>query len=590
MSMIQQSQIELVKNSFIPAFLTSINASEKSDEQLRHILRGMGVSEEHIYAALYFYRNLEPVKAVEPQTIENKNNTLKMKFTTLRLHEKLTECLTQLHEQSSGTTGRTSYSASQASYVLERILESFPLVFKGNSKLDESIEQGLDATLKFSLAAHAYDKLSTYSWLNSVSNLRTWLNEQYEENKWHFKINNAYHGIGNVVGSSGLYETLKTDLYSILSENTSDISTKFKVIAAKHTWSRECKAIVNEMLLEEGQIIETNENVVFKPVSVVLVENKDTYFSLYGTTYSMNENVITKKSPKNYQLFNTVQEGLDLFKVIDSSLVYFGDKSTHVSYSLTENKLTINKIDYTNKSIVEIKEALTALGAFTGHNIANLHKVLIVLENAHLVKEIPNVTTINSGKYKGLSVSLLPVNEGLYIFKLNTGMQLIQHELIESATDAVKIVNEFINHDISPIVRERLVSENNQEQILIKKRLELNEKLDFIASQILKVEENLTSIGENQTLRQVIADLSEEQNKIEKELQMTFEKSSKDYLNDGYIQAKMLNTTGKIKKGQDVYAKAEDLTSLGELDSLIVIDMKGDSHQVIKKDIEVNLK
>ena len=52
-----------------------------------------------------------------------------------------------------------------------------------------------------------------------------------------------------------LIESLNSDLTSLLNE--SDVKSKFSVVAAKHPWSMDTKAIINEMNAEDQKVAST---------------------------------------------------------------------------------------------------------------------------------------------------------------------------------------------------------------------------------------------------------------------------------------------------------------------------------------------
>ncbi len=61
-------------------------------------------------------------------------------------------------------------------------------------------------------------------------------------------------------------------------------------------------------------------------------------------------------------------------------------------------------------------------------------------------------------------------------------------------------------------------------------------------------------------------------------------KKSKDqYLNDGYVEAKVQDNVNGLKKGQTVFVNAEEYTSLGDTDLLNIIVPETDKSKIVKK-------
>ena len=93
-------------------------------------------------------------------------------------------------------------------------------------------------------------RLSQNTWLNPISELREYIMESYNNSKWHFRISESIERTASQKGK--LMESLNADLTSLLNE--SDVKSKFSVVAAKHPWSMDAKAIVNEMNAEDKKL------------------------------------------------------------------------------------------------------------------------------------------------------------------------------------------------------------------------------------------------------------------------------------------------------------------------------------------------
>ena len=160
-----------------------------------------------------------------------------------------------------------------------------------------------------------------------------------------------------------------------------------------------------------------------------------------------------------------------------------------------------------------------------------------------------------------------------------------------SATEAVKLIKEFINYDASSILSERLVSEGNQKAIIDKNRSSINDKISFLEDQKNKVSNAINKLGDSEELQEALTLINMEIIKSERELQETYsiiEKNSKDsYLDKGFVEARIQTPVSGLKVGYKVYVNAEEYTSLGDNDLLNIIDPKDDKEKIVKK---VNLK
>ena len=103
-----------------------------------------------------------------------------------------------------------------------------------------------------------------------------------------------------------------------------------------------------------------------------------------------------------------------------------------------------------------------ALNFFGYRNQWKNDKVCKFFESIDLLAEMDNFTNITSNEYKNLSLTMINVNEGVYVNKVNSAMHVNEMVFVSSATETVKLVKEFINYDASPILSEKLISENNE--------------------------------------------------------------------------------------------------------------------------------
>jgi hypothetical protein len=188
---------------------------------------------------------------------------------------------------------------------------------------------------------------------------------------------------------------------------------------------------------------------------------------------------------------------------------------------------------------------------------------------------------------------MIGVQEGIYLNKVNPGMGLNEMIKFDTATETVEVVKEFINFDISPVLTERLLAENNEKAIVENKRKDLSDALTFLEEKKSEVEAAIKKLGETEELSEALNLLSEELKNKEKELAdsyITEKKSKDDYLNDGYVEASVSKAGQGLKKDQEVLVSAEEYASLGDDDLLtIMIPKTGKSVVLPKGDLSVKI-
>ena len=596
-----------------------VESGPMSDSQVLAILVGMGTPQQLAMSAINAF------KGNQTEITENNNkqkNHNEMKFTIAELHENVMKSIEALKVMNSDNS-RVSYSANNALNILEESLKVFPMRFKNEETevISEEIENSVNPMLKFNIAKSLHSKLAFADWLNPIKELRSYINGAYEDTKWSFRVTEAIARTQTQKGK--MYEGLVNDLESLLTESSDSIKSKFSAIAAKNPWSMDCKSILNEMKAEDNKATANGSGTISTILSPVLESEKGLTFHLHGKNYNFDGKTITEAEVKDSRFFD-ILEGLGMFKNMNNTLVTFGEGNDRtLEYNLTEGTIKLGTKDLTNASIIEVKESLMALNFFGYRNQWKIDKVCKFFESVDLLAEMDNFTNITSNEYKNLSLTMINVNEGVYVNKVNSAMHINEMIFVSSATETVKLVKEFINYDASPILSEKLISENNEVAKVEKTRSDISDKISFLEEKKAKVKEAINKLGETDELTEAMNLLEEEISKFEKSLQETYDKvvlggnkgdkskthdgedfeeedekkeeavtekkSRNDYLNDGFVEAEIAKNGNGLKKGMEVFVSAEDYTSLGDNDQLECIDPKTGKTTICPKS-QLNVK
>lgn len=563
--------------------------SGRTDARVLAILVGMGIPQQMALAGIAAH------KAALGMYNENKQkNHNTMNFTLTQLYENVMKSIDTLKSMESDQS-RISYSAKNALNILQESLDMFPRQFyqaavaiHTNAKdeatsLSENLEAGINPNVKFKIAKSLHRELAIYEFLTPVKSLRDYIGGIYNNSKWSFRISEAIDR--NELQKGSLYENLTKDLTEVLVEGEA-VKSNLSKIATKYPWAKDVYGILNEMAVEDKKAVSNNGGTVSSVLSPVIENENGLNFFLHGKTYSLKNGQISEAVINDQRFFN-VLEGLKLFKHVNDSLVIFGNNDKSLEYNLTEGKLTLGKADLTESSPAQIKEALLASNFFGYKNFSNADVVAKFFESAELLYEMDNFTNITSNEFLALYLTMIAVEEGVWINKVNGGMKLNEMKFIPSATEAVKTIKEFINYDASGILAEKLIAEGNEAAKTAKKRSKISERITFLDEKKVKINEAIAKIGKSEELEEALGLIDSEISKFEKELQETYsvvEKKTRDqYLNDGYVEAKVFKPTAGLKKDQNVMVNAEEYTSLGDNDLLTIIDPETDKEKIVKK-------
>jgi len=565
------------------------HSGSMTDQQVMTILVGMGIPQQMAMSGIAQYRQMHKDKSNIYTENNNQKNHNKMKFTLTDLYENVMDSINGLKAMDNDNS-RVSYSVKESLTILEEALTAFPMKLKNAdlSAISEELENSVSPDLKFKIARDLYSKLAQSTWLNPISELREYIMESYNNSKWYFRISES---IARTAGQKGkLMESFNSDLVSLLNE--SDVKSKFSVVAAKHPWSMDAKAIVNEMAAEDKKIASTSNGKIVSVLSPVLESEEGLTFHLHGKNYTYNGKDITEANVTDPRFFD-ITEGLKMFSRNGNILSLHGENGKSLEYNITEGTLTMGKVDMTNYSIIELKEALLATN-FSGYrNQWQNDKICKFFESVDLIAEMDNFTTIQNPEFLDVFLTMIGVSEGIYINKVNPGMNLNEMSKIDTATETVEVVKEFINFDVSPILSERLIAEDNEKAIEENKRKDLTDAISFLEEKKSEVEAAIKKLGDTEELTEALNLIAEELKGKEKELADSYiseKKTKDDYLNDGFVEAQVKKSGQGLKKRQEVLVNAEEYASLGDDDLLtIIVPKNGKSIVMPKEDLEVKI-
>jgi len=596
-----------------------VEGGPMTDSQVLTILVGMGTPQQLAMSAINAFKGNQ-IEITENNNKQKNHN--EMKFTIAELHENVMKSIEALKVMNSDNS-RVSYTANNALNILEESLKAFPMRFKNEETevISEEIENNVNPMLKFTIAKQLHRDLASSDWINPIRELRSYITGAYTDTKWSFRIAEAVSRTQTQKGK--MFEGLVNYLEGLLTESSDSIKAKFSSIAAKNPWSMDCKAILNEMKAEDNKASSNGGGHISTILSPVLESENGLTFHLHGKNYNFDGKAITETEVKDARFFD-VLEGLGMFKNMNNTLVTFGEGNDRtLEYNLTEGTIKLGNTDLSNASIIELKESLMALNFFGYRNQWKIDKVCKFFESVDLLAEMDNFTNITSNEFSNLFLTMINVQEGFYVNKVNSGMHVNEMVFVSSATETVKLVKEFINYDASPILSEQLIAENNEVAKVEKERSDISDKISFLEEKKAKVKEAINKLGETEELTEAMNLLEEEISKFEKSLQETYDKvvlggnkgdkskthdgedfeeedekkeeavtekkSRNDYLDDGFVEAEIAKNGNGLKKGMEVMVSAEDYTSLGDDDQLECINPKTGKSTICPKS-QLNVK
>lgn len=619
--------------------------SGKSDAQVLAILVGMGIPQQLGQSAISSCRSIATITIGEGN--QQKNN-IKMDFTLTRLYENINSSLISLKDISSDSSS-ISYSAKRAITVLEHSLNLFPTINVTESKikkleeklelkrkaeaeaiseknyelaakhrdrydelnnqiiaetsktntdltsaeLDKVFNESVNPTLKYKIAKTVYNNTREFDYLNTINELRTYLDRVYSTNKWSFKIVEAIDSLSRK--NNSLHESLTDALLNVVNEN--DVKSRFKSVAKKYPWSTECSSILNEMNVEDQKSISKDNVSVNRILSPVLNENGGYHFHLNGYNYFIKDNKIQKSNISDVR-YHTIIDALNFSSVSEDAVTFYGQANKFLEYNLAEGTLKLGNMDLTESSIPELRNALLTNRLFHYAESNKVDKICMMFENISMLTEMDNLLNLSSNEYLNVHLTLIAVEEGIWVNKINPSMKVNEMVFYQSAERALSETKSFIGYDASSYLSEKLIAEGNNKAMSEKRRNKINQNISVLEEKKAEVQSAMKELGETDELKEALVLVESEIKKAEKELQETYVTERKlsnaeieEYANDGYVEAILKKTIGpNFNKGQEIMVNAEEYSSLGRGDLLKIVNPSNSETKLVDKgDLKIDL-
>ena len=396
------------------------------------------------------------------------------------------------------------------------------------------------AIQKIALLESLCKELNAYSWMKSVSSFVAETQDFLRENELPILFERVIFDLENDRNSNyykkaidAISEAAISDnpVYSIL-ESTQD-----------QKWIPLVKRLYEYCETKKGNVNGTNPSFkvskIYSPVE--FLEERGSYiFNSNGKTFETDgETIMEFESPIS-------EKFKSLLAITETSKF---DSGVMRIYPNTFSTLDINFNDekpkvFINSKLVEannVESHLLAAGYLKYNEREKFAQIQQAIHEGNNIKELDFGYTVTSKLYEGVSVSVFSLGENVYIQKVNKGMKENEMTKAESAEDAVAIVKEFMNYDISNSIKHLTEAE---ESVRMSKEKEVSKQLDYLNSVYEK---------EAQTIRTRIKTLTESLGDLDRLARLNgVENTTK------IVQAKSL-LESQITKAQEALEEQEAL-------------------------------
>lgn len=331
-------------------------------------------------------------------------------------------------------------------------------------QLNENAGRVSDSALiwRLSLLENFIKDLKVYDWLSPISSFIEESNKSLRENE-----------------ISILLERIIYDL-----ENSKNVSyyknAILKLVEARES-SNPVFFIVNEMETEKwiplinqlfeycqkikGSVSGSNPNFtvskIYSPIEFIEESEDFTFFSKVPIRVNEGKLEVVDFEGTSTK-FKNLSKLVESSKISENTIKIYPNHKNLVELKFNESGVNVKL----NGSVVESENLNSALDSngltrYTDQSVKSM--INFAIEEGNSISEIDFGYRVKSNIYEGLMVNVFELNDNIYIQKINESMMLNDLILAESAEDAVDIVKDFMNYDISESISHLLESEKADE-------------------------------------------------------------------------------------------------------------------------------
>ena len=337
---------------------------------------------------------------------------------------------------------------------------------------------------RINLLENLTKELKSYDW---VSEVKTFVNESnsfLNENRSYILVESVIRDLKSSK-QSGYY----SKAIEKLTECTISDNVDFKVteLLESEVWIPLVKRLYEYCNKSKSESNGTNPNFkVSKIYSPVTALDEGFLFHSNGKNLIvLNDTIEESKETPSSDFINMIKI-TENSNIKDNTIRMYPNQKSLVDITFENENVTVS-IDGEVVENDHIESKMLTKGIVKLNEQDKISNIYRAIKEGRSIKEIDFGYKVTSSVFEGLSVSVFTINENVYIQKINKGMKVNTITLAENAIDAVSIVKDFMNYDITESIKSLVesktteVEKKNEEIQTIESRINfLNEKIEEI--------------------------------------------------------------------------------------------------------------
>lgn len=427
------------------------------------------------------------------EKIDGLSNSLKelaenetLKHTISKIQETLSSLRSPLDKKlQSVQTTLESYSQT-----LENSLKIHGAESKFYKNLTEKLEKEIETLNKSAEVekirlVYFLESLSQFKDILPVKSILEWKSFIVNENWKLFKLFESYL---RLEGSSSSFNDsfAKREIINVLEkqEITQEDITKL----AKFRWVKPIENFLLESASYDNTLIAKGDAYTVEPIGYIHETNEGFIFRLDGRNFIVeNDSIKEHTEAVEDNFFVHLNEFLSSNVRKDGDILTIYHNNKKLCIDLKENKISIGQLSADVKEIDSVKRIIRE-SMFVGlRDRSMMDSILYLVERLDKVVSLDFVTSIYSHKDPKVKVNFIKYNENLIVNRISTFLKKNDLSIVESASVAQTLIDEYIKFDISNSVKNLLEKETLA-------KLEKQEKISKISSDIAFLQEKKSDI------------------------------------------------------------------------------------------------
>jgi hypothetical protein len=249
-------------------------------------------------------------------------------------------------------------------------------------------------------------------------------------------------------------------------------------------WIPLVKRLVEFAHNSKGSIGGNDKYSVSKVYSPVIVNEDNSYiFHSNGKMISFKDGELSESEVKADEKFVSLLKLMESTTIIKNGMRFY-PKAGSVLDVMFEAEGTKINVDGKLVEAAELETHLLKTGLFKFNEVGKINVINRAIAEGAEIKDIDFAYKVESKKFKGVSTTVFTIAENIYIQKVNPAMSLNEFVKAESAENAVSIVKEFMNYDITKSLSKLLETEEAQKSKIAEENSKIERKIQFLQEKL----------------------------------------------------------------------------------------------------------